>query len=249
MMLLSLTEAEMLERIQKIIASSGLMSRRAAEECIAAGRVSVNGMTASPGDKADPETDRILVDGRALPSTEEKVYIMLNKPRGYVTTMSDEKSRRNVRELVRDIPQRVYPVGRLDMYSEGLLIMTNDGDFANRLMHPSHLVDKTYMAWVLGQDVGEAVELLRCPMELEGYVTQPARVDILDVYPGGAILGVTIHEGRNRQVRRMCELAGLKVTKLRRVSEGGINLGELKSGKWRQLTEEEIRVLTGGQGE
>ncbi len=233
----------MKDRLQKIISASGLMSRRAAEECITAGRVSVNGVLAVLGDKADPETDTILLDGKLLPSSGDKIYIMLNKPKGYVTTMKDEKGRKNVTELVKELGRRVYPVGRLDMYSEGLLIMTNDGDFANRLMHPSHNIDKTYETWVSGEDIGFCVELLRQPMEIDGYVISPADVYISELKPGGAVLMITIHEGRNRQVRKMCELAGLKVTRLRRISEGSLELGELKTGKWRHLTQEEIDSL------
>ena len=233
----------MKERLQKIISASGLMSRRAAEELIAAGKVSVNGVTAALGDKAEAGVDKILVDGKALPSAGEKLYIMLNKPRGYVTTLSDEKGRKNVTELIKELGTRLYPVGRLDMYSEGLLLMTNDGDFANRLMHPSHEIDKCYHTWVKGEDMGWAVELLRCPMEIDGYVTSPAEVDILEVKGEEALLAITIHEGRNRQVRKMCEAAGLKVTRLMRVSEGGVELGTLKSGKWRRLTEEELDML------
>ena len=233
----------MKERLQKIISASGLMSRRAAEELIAAGKVSVNGVTAALGDKAEAGVDQILVDGKALPSVGEKLYIMLNKPRGYVTTLSDEKGRKNVSELVKELGTRLYPVGRLDMYSEGLLLMTNDGDFANRLMHPSHEIDKCYHTWVKGEDMGWAVELLRCPMEIDGYVTSPAEVDILELNGEEALLAITIHEGRNRQVRKMCEAAGLKVTRLMRVSEGGVELGTLKSGKWRRLTEEELDML------
>ena len=221
------------------------MSRRSAEACISAGRVSVNGVTAALGDKADPDTDSILVDGAPLPSRSDKVYIMLNKPKGYVTTMKDEKGRKNVSELVRGAGVRVYPVGRLDMYSEGLLLMTNDGDFANRMMHPSHKVTKTYHTWVQGQDIGPAIEALRQPMELDGYMTHPAEVELVELIPGGAVLAISIHEGRNRQVRKMCEVVGLKLTRLRRVSEAGLELGELKSGQWRYLTEEEIRQLRG----
>ena len=233
----------MKERLQKIISASGLMSRRAAEELIAAGKVSVNGVTAALGDKAEAGVDQILVDGKALPSAGEKLYIMLNKPRGYVTTLSDEKGRKNVTELIKELGTRLYPVGRLDMYSEGLLLMTNDGDFANRLMHPSHEIDKCYHTWVKGEDMGWAVELLRCPMEIDGYVTSPAEVDILELKGEEALLAITIHEGRNRQVRKMCEAAGLKVTRLMRVSEGGVELGTLESGKWRRLTEEELDML------
>ena len=233
----------MKERLQKIISASGLMSRRAAEELIAAGKVSVNGVTAALGDKAEAGVDQILVDGKALPSAGEKLYIMLNKPRGYVTTLSDEKGRKNVTELIKELGTRLYPVGRLDMYSEGLLLMTNDGDFANLLMHPSHEIDKCYHTWVKGEDMGWAVELLRCPMEIDGYVTSPAEVNILELKGEEALLAITIHEGRNRQVRKMCEAAGLKVTRLMRVSEGGVELGTLKSGKWRRLTEKELDML------
>lgn len=237
-------EGTMEERLQKIISASGLMSRRRAEEYISAGRVTVNGHLAKLGDRADADLDRILVDGTELPSGGEKIYIMLNKPKGYVTTLSDEKGRKNVTELI-GLKERVYPVGRLDMYSEGLLILTNDGDFANALMHPSREVVKTYRTYVTGEDIGYAVELLRCPMELDGYTIAPADVDIVEYSGNCAVLDISIHEGRNRQVRRMCELAGLKVTKLVRIKEGGLELGELKSGRWRRLTEEEICNLRG----
>lgn len=237
----------MSERLQKIIASAGLMSRRAAEEYILAGRVTVNGEPARLGCKADGEKDKILIDGAPLPLPGEKIYIMLHKPRGYVTTMSDEKGRRNVTELVRDAGARVYPVGRLDMYSEGLLILTNDGEFANTLMHPSHNVAKTYHTWVTGERIEEKLDLLRQPMELDGYTTRGAAVEQLRIWDGGAILSITICEGRNRQVRKMCARAGLKVTRLCRVSEGGLELGNLESGKWRRLSEEEVRRVQGGR--
>lgn len=233
----------MAERLQKIIAAAGLMSRRTAEEYISAGRVSVNGRTAALGDKADAENDRILVDGKELPSTGEKVYIMLNKPKGYVTTLKDEKGRKDVSRLVEELGVRVYPVGRLDLNSEGLLLMTNDGDFANRLMHPSHEVTKTYHTWVLGKDMAQAVEGLRQPMELEGYTTRPARAEIIKLLPGGALLSISIHEGRNRQVRKMCQAVGLKVTRLKRVSEGGLELGDLAPGQWRHLSRDELERL------
>lgn len=241
-------EAQVSERLQKILSAAGLMSRRAAEACIRAGRVSVNGVTASLGDRADPDRDSILVDGVPLPSTGNKVYIMLNKPRGYVTTMQDEKGRKNVSQLVKDAGVRVYPVGRLDMYSEGLLLMTNDGDFANRMMHPSHQVSKTYHTWVQGQDIEAAMERLRLPMELDGYVTRPAEVSLAERFPGGGVLAIRIHEGRNRQVRKMCGAVGLKVTKLRRVAEAGLELGTLKSGRWRYLTAEELQRLDVSRG-
>ncbi len=230
----------MQERLQKIISASGLMSRRAAEECIKVGRVSVNGVAAALGMSADTETDNILVDGRPLPPAGERLYIMLNKPNAYVSSLHDVKDRRCVTELLSGLHARVYPVGRLDMYSEGLLICTNDGKFANRLMHPSHEVEKCYLTWVQGEDVGEAVEYLRYPMEIDGYMTRGAEVDIISLLPGGAELAITIHEGRNRQVRKMCAAVGLRVTKLRRVREGSVELGDLPDGKWRSLTAEEI---------
>lgn len=233
----------MAERLQKLISAAGLMSRRAAEECISAGRVSVNGSIAVLGDRADPDIDTILVDGILLPSTSEKIYIMLNKPRGYVCTLSDEKGRKNVTELV-DIPGvRLYPVGRLDMYSEGLLLLTNDGEFANRLMHPSYEVEKVYRTWVQGQDIGQAVEYLRSPIEIDGCIVCAHSVDFAAVYPNSAILNICIGEGRNRQVRKMCQACGLKVTKLVRISEGALTLGDLPSGKWRHLEKEEVDAL------
>ena len=235
----------MTERIQKLISAAGLMSRRAAEEAIAAGRVEVNGEKAGLGDRADPAADRITVDGKELPRTEEKLYLMLNKPRGYVTTLHDEKGRRNVTELMTGLDARVYPVGRLDMYSEGLLLLTNDGDFANRVMHPSHEVTKTYRTWVTGADIEKAVKTLRRPMEIDGAAVRAQGVDIEQSFPGGALLNVRIGEGRNRQVRKMCEQAGLKVTRLVRVEEGGVELGNLKTGCWRRLTKSEIDKLLG----
>jgi len=233
----------MKERIQKLISAAGLMSRRAAEQALSEGRVMVNGITASLGDKADIDIDEVMVDGKLLPSSNEKVYIMLNKPKGYVCTLSDEKGRRNVTELVNTLGTRLYPVGRLDMYSEGLLIMTNDGQFANRLMHPSHEVSKTYLTWVSGEDIGLAMEYLRCPMEIDGYMISPAEVELYELFSNGAVLSITIHEGRNRQVRKMCELVGLKVNRLLRVSEGGLQLGDLKSGSWRHLTPDELKLF------
>ena len=233
------------ERIQKLIAEAGLMSRRAAEDCIRAGRVTVNGEIAQLGAQADPTLDTILVDGKALPVNDNRVYIMLNKPRGYVTTLRDEKGRRDVTQLLRGLDARVYPVGRLDMDSEGLLLLTNDGDFANRLMHPSHEVDKTYYTWVEGDCTDERLEQLRRPMELDGVRLRPAAVERLERSENGALLAITIHEGKNRQVRRMCEQVSLHVTRLRRVSEGGVSLGDLRPGRWRALTEEEIKTLRG----
>lgn len=233
----------MTERIQKIISASGLMSRRAAEELIAAGKVTVNGMRAELGMKADGERDIIVVNGKALPAPDDKQYIMLNKPRGYVTTLSDEKNRPCVTELVSDVGVRVYPVGRLDMYSEGLLILTNDGDFANRLMHPSHEFSKTYLTWVKGENIKAAIAKLRKPVELDGCTVQAQDVEVRECFDDRAVLLITIGEGKNRQIRRMCQSCDLKVTRLRRISEGPLSLGELKSGTWRRLTNSEIRQV------
>ena len=235
----------MTERIQKLISAAGLMSRRAAEEAISAGRVCVNGEKAQLGDKADPALDRITVDGKELPREGEKLYLMLHKPRGYVTTLRDEKGRKNVTELMTGLETRVYPVGRLDMYSEGLLFMTNDGDFANRVMHPAHEVEKVYHTWVTGENIEKSVHMLRRPMEIDGVRVCAKGVDIVQGFPGGALLSVTIAEGRNRQVRKMCDQAGLKVTRLVRVEEGGVALGNLRSGCWRRLRPEEISRLLG----
>lgn len=232
----------MTERLQKILSGRGVASRRAAEKMITDGRITVNGRIALLGEGADPEIDEILVDGRPLPSVSENVYIILNKPRGYVTTVSDDRGRKTVMELVQDCPARVYPVGRLDMDSEGLLLMTNDGDFANALMHPKHNVNKTYEVWVTGYH-NASLALLARPITLDGYTIRKPEVKLLWEDGGKAKLLVTIHEGRNRQIRRMCEAANMQVTRLRRISEGFVQLGNLPLGKWRHLTKEEIAKL------
>lgn len=232
----------MKERLQKVLSSRGVASRRKAEEMIAAGRVTCNGVVARLGDSADPDMDEILLDGRPLPPADAFVYILLNKPRGYVTTLSDEKGRPNAAQLVADCGVRVYPVGRLDMDSEGLLLFTNDGEFANNLMHPKHEVQKTYDVWVKGYKP-EAEELLRRPIELDGYRIRPPKAVLLYADGDRAKLRVTIHEGRNRQIRRMCQAAGMEVTKLRRIREGKLSLGTLELGKWRYLSKEEVEIL------
>ena len=233
----------MKDRIQKIIAARGVTSRRKAEEMITAGRVTCNGRVCLLGESADPDIDIILLDGKPLPSGGAYTYIMLHKPRGYVTTLSDEKGRRNVAELVEDCGQRVYPVGRLDMDSEGLLILTNDGDFANRLMHPKHNVDKTYQVTVDGYSE-EGLEQLGQPITLDGYTIAKPSVKLLSAdEKGRAKIEVVIHEGRNRQVRRMCAAAGMQVTRLVRISEGKLRLGNLPLGKWRSLTDREVELL------
>ena len=231
----------MKERLQKILSARGVASRRKAEELIGQGRVAVNGVPASLGDTADPETDEILLDGKPLPSRQASVYILLHKPRGYVTTLSDEKGRKNVTQLV-DCGSRVYPVGRLDMDSEGLLLLTNDGEFANRLMHPKHEVKKCYEVWVKGYHPASTALLSR-PIALDGVPIRKPEVKLLWEEAGKAKYLVTIHEGRNRQVRRMCEAAGMTVTRLKRISEGALCLGDLPAGQWRYLTEKEVTEL------
>jgi 23S rRNA pseudouridine2605 synthase len=233
----------MAERLQKIISAAGLASRRAAEEMIRAGRVTVNGETAALGRSADPETDEIMLDGRPVTAVGKKTYIMLNKPRGYVTTLSDERGRRNVAQLVSGAGVRLYPVGRLDMDSEGLVIMTNDGELANRMMHPSHSVKKTYETTVSGADINEALPILRSPLVIDGYKIRPAEVEVKDLEGESFVLHITISEGRNRQVRKMCEQAGLRVSRLRRISEGPLHLGDLPVGKWRELSINETAQL------
>lgn len=232
----------MKERLQKILSARGVASRRKAEEMLTAGRVAVNGLPAVLGDTADVDVDIITVDGRPLPSPQKPVYIMLHKPRGFVTTLSDEKGRRNAAELVANCGVRVYPVGRLDMDSEGLLLFTNDGDVANRLMHPKHEVTKTYHVTVKDYS-DEKLENLKQPVTLDGYTIRKPDVRLLRLDGDKAWLEVVIHEGRNRQVRRMCAMAGMAVVRLVRVAEGALKLGNLQRGTWRYLTEEEIAEL------
>ena len=231
----------MTERLQKILSGRGLCSRRKAEEWITAGRICVNGQTATLGQTADPEVDVILLDGEPLPTGNEYVYIMLHKPRGYVTTLSDEKGRPDITQLV-NCGVRVYPVGRLDMDSEGLLLLTNDGDLANGLMHPGSEVNKTYEVWVTGFHTG-GEGLLQRPIMMDGRPIRKPEVQLLSASGGTAHLHITIHEGRNRQVRRMCQAAGMRVTRLRRIAEGTLSLGDLKKGTWRYLTQKELAEL------
>ena len=233
---------DMKERLQKILSARGICSRRKAEELIQNGLVTVNAVVASLGDTADADVDVIEVMGKPLPKQEGYVYILLNKPRGYVTTLSDEKGRPNAASLVADCGVRVYPVGRLDMDSEGLLLFTNDGEFANSLMHPKHEVIKTYQTWVRGYVPGSE-KVLAQPITLDGYTIRPPKVVLQKAEGEKARFLITIHEGRNRQVRRMCQAAGMEVTKLRRVKEGPLALGDLPLGKWRYLTEAEIASM------
>lgn len=226
------------ERLQKILSTAGICSRRKSEEYLAAGRVTVNGVTANLGDKADLEKDTVEVDGKPVTAPETFRYIMLHKPCGYVTTLSDERGRKTVADLVKNCGGRLWPVGRLDLDSEGLLLMTDDGEITNRMMHPKNEVEKEYYVWVDG-DVEAALPILRGPMALDGIELQPAKVTVL----GGSKLSVVIHEGKNRQVRRMCTYAGLAVTRLKRVREGQLYLGDLPTRAYRPLTEAEVRYL------
>ena len=236
----------MKERLQKILSGAGICSRRAAETYITQGRVKVNGITAVLGDSADVELDEILVDGRVLRTNGPRpVYIMLNKPRGYVTTMSDEAGRKTVADLLGDVPERVYPVGRLDMHSEGLLILTNDGDLAHHLTHPSHEVYKEYLVKLSPDEEGlpSPEKPLSGSIELDGEKLLPAKCRLLAKTESGYIMTIAIRQGKNRQIRRMCAKCGYTVNSLKRVSEGDVKLGELPSGRWRYLTEKEIRYL------
>ena len=236
------------QRVQKIIAASGFCSRRAAEKLIEKGRVSVNGIIAAIGDSADDAADKIEIDNKPLTKNDQRTYIMLNKPRGYITTMNDDKGRRTVAELTADVGVRVYPVGRLDYDSEGLIIMTDDGELAHRLMHPSHEIGKTYELRAQGTDIPRALEIMRSPLEIDGYRINPAEVKLLNQSENDVLLSITITEGRNRQIRKMCVLAGLEAIRLRRVAEGGLKLGKLVVGQWRYLDDTEIENLQKSAG-
>lgn len=231
------------ERLQKIISSCGLASRRTAETWITEGQVTVNGVVAKLGDKADLERDEILVQGNPIKSSATRTYLMLNKPRGYVTTLSDERERKTVADLVSGCGVRVWPVGRLDLDSEGLLLLTDDGALTHRLIHPSHEVEKEYLVWVTG-DVKKAIPILSSPMVLDGETLTPAKVRQGKVSGTVTQLAITIHQGKNRQVRRMCAQAGLTVTRLKRIREGELWLDRsLSVGSWRMLTPEEVTLL------
>lgn len=230
------------EKLQKIIAGAGLCSRRKAEELISGGRVKVNGMTAKIGDKADIDADTIEIDGVKLEKSDTKLYFMLNKPKGYVTTAQDEKGRRNVIELIHE-SGRVYPVGRLDMYSEGLLILTNDGDLTYKLTHPSHGLYKEYLVGMMGDKSKDAVYLMENVREIDGYkIARPLVRKISDT-DYGFVLSVKICEGRNRQIRKMCEQCGYKVIFLKRTAVGSLRLGNLRAGQYRKLTADEVARL------
>lgn len=230
-------------RIQKYISDCGVMSRRKAEEEIKAGKIFVNGKPAMIGQKISATDDVVTYMGKIVERTDKKIYLMLNKPRGYVATLSDEKDRRCVADLVKDINTRVYPIGRLDYNSEGVLLLTNDGEIANRLIHPKSNVEKVYHVRVKGKATPEQLEALNKSMLIEGYRIRPCNVTIEDNTTENQLLKFVLYEGRNRQIRRMCEQVGLFITRLKRVSVGKIYLGGLASGKWRLLTKAEIDYL------
>ena len=232
----------MMQRLQKILSERGVASRRKAEELILAGRVAVNGRIAALGESACPDSYCITVDGAPIPAPPRYIYLMLNKPRGYVTTLSDEKGRPTAAQLVAGCGQRVYPVGRLDMDSEGLLLFTNDGAFANRNMHPSHEIQKTYLVQVTGFSP-EKFQRLHAPVTLDGYTIKPPQLHLLATNGEQGNFEITIHEGRNRQIRRMCEMAGMQVRRLKRIREDTLELGTLPTGQWRYLTEEELQKM------
>ncbi len=247
MILAAYIKGEVMEkvRIQKIIAESGMCSRRKAEEFIAAGKVKVNGHPCSLGDKAIPGKDLITVDGNKILVAKRRnlYYIMLHKPRGYVTTMNDELDRKCVTELLSDFPERVYPVGRLDKNSEGLLLLTNDGNFANDIMHPSKHVSKTYRVTVRPDINDEQLVQLASGVVIDGRKTAECSVVVLDKQPGRVVLQMTIHEGRNRQIRKMCEAVGLEVARLKRTAIGPLKLGMLQPGEYRELKPDELRAI------
>jgi len=230
-------------RLQKMMADAGLASRRKSEEWIAAGKVLVNGKRAQIGDKVDPRTDQVLVGGKKVKTQNEHRYILLHKPRGYVTTMDDERGRKCVRELVKIPNTRVYPVGRLDMASEGALILTNDGELANQIMHPKNHIAKTYRVTVRSLVTDDQVTKLCTGVLIDDYQTAPADVRVIEKDNGRSVLEIRLYEGKNRQVRRMCEALGLDVARLKRTAVGAVKLGMLQPGQWRDLDPKEVKNL------
>ena len=237
------------KRLQKFMSEEGVMSRRAAEEEIKKGNVTVNGITAVLGQKIDDETDVVKYLGKRVGGVRKKnVYIMLNKPVGYVTTMNDEQGRACVAELVADVGTRVYPIGRLDMESEGLLLFTNDGELANKLMHPRYHKPKVYHVKIRGKVEPEKIYTLSRPMKIDDYVTKPVNISIVTMKEDYTVLAMELFEGRNRQIRKMCEQVDLHIMTLRRISMGSVKLGDLRPGKWRHLTKTEVASLAAQEG-
>ena len=231
-------------RLQKYISECGVASRRKAEEMITSGAVRVNGRPAQLGDKIDPAKDTVTVFGKRVRRTERTVYLLLHKPRGYVTTLSDELGRKCVTDLLRDVPERVYPIGRLDRESEGLLLLTNDGAFANLMMHPKHHIPKHYRVTVRPSVSDEQIAQMADGMMIDGRKTAPAGVRVLEKQEGRVVLEIILYEGRNRQIRKMCEQLGLDVARLKRTAMGPVRLGMLPQGQYRELTADEVDRLT-----
>ena len=230
-------------RLQKFISQCGIASRRKAEELITQGKVKINGKTAVLGDKVNPD-DKVYISGKRVVMPKKKYrYIMLNKPRGFITTMNDERGRKCVAELVQGVGGRVYPIGRLDKDSEGMLVFTNDGEFANKVMHPRNSVYKFYRVTVRPDITEEQLIKLETGVELDGQKTAPAIVHVVHKEPGRVVLEMILHEGKNREIRRMCEAVGLEVARLKRTQIGGVKMGMLKQGDWRDLTEKEVKNL------
>ncbi len=235
-------------RLQKYLSMCAVASRRKAEELIAQGKVKVNGKVAEIGDKVSPRHDTVTVSGRKIVANKKHYYIMLHKPRGFITTMDDEMGRKCVAELVSDVGARVYPVGRLDKDSEGLLLMTNDGEFANHMTHPSKHIPKTYRVTVRPDVTEEMLTAFTAGMEIDGRITAPADAHIIEKQDNRVVLEIVLYEGRNRQIRKMCETLGLEVARLKRTSIGSLKLGMLHPGKWRELTEDEVHKLMVSSG-
>lgn len=232
-------------RLQKHMAQCGVASRRHAEELIKAGRVKVNGRIITEMGTLVSEQDRVEVDGKLIKKEKKLIYIMLNKPSGYVSTVSDPEGRKTVLDLIDGVNERIYPVGRLDYDTTGLIILTNDGDFAFESTHPGRETKKTYMAEVLGMPSNEALKALRSGIMLDGKLTAPAQVEVLDIKPKSTVLKIIIHEGRNRQVKRMCEAVKHPVLRLKRTAVGRLTLGDLKPGEWRYLSINEVKQIRG----
>jgi 23S rRNA pseudouridine2605 synthase len=235
------------ERLQKVLAAAGIASRRASEELIVAGRVVVNGEVAQLGRKVDPEHDVVTVDGERVNVDPDRVYLMLNKPQGVVTTVDDPEGRPTVMDLI-NLPQRLYPVGRLDQDTEGLLLLTNDGELTNALTHPSYGVERVYVALVPGPVRGRTLAQLRAGVELEDGLAKPVRARVLETQRSKALVEVVMTEGRKREVRRMLGALGLQVERLARIAYGGVELGDLRQGKWRFLNQAEVALLHAAVG-